>query len=87
MSTKRQLLREIKAFLKLTGLPASSFGLYAVGNSRLVSKLEAGGTISIDVADRVRAYIAAEAAAAAKKAKAKEKKKPRPLGRGEVCPI
>lgn len=78
MSTQHQLLKEIKAFLKRTGMKASTFGEYAVGNSRLVAKLEEGGTISIKTLDEVRAYMA-------KPVKPKERKrKSRPLGR-VVC--
>ncbi len=60
MQTKAKLLREIKAFLRLSKMEASTFGRLSVNNSRLVAKLERGGTVSIDVLDRVRTYMQTE---------------------------
>ena len=73
MQTKKKLLREIKAFLRATKMSPGAFGKRSVQNSRLVRKLEEGGTISIDVADRVVSYMQAELA---KRLEDKEKERP-----------
>lgn len=78
MSTKQDLLRDIKEFLKETGMSASTFGMYAVANSHLVARLEKGGGVSTDVADRVHAYMATEK-------KRRGGKKGRPLGRAALA--
>ena len=62
MQTKKKLLQDIKAFLAVTEMQASTFGRLAANNSRLVAKLEKGGTISIDIFDRVNAYMRVELA-------------------------
>ena len=59
-STRDQLLREIKTFLRVAKMTPASFGGAAAGNNKVIAKLERGGTISIDTADRIRDYIAAE---------------------------
>ena len=73
MQSKKKLLREIKTFLKDTGMAKSTFGQMAVKNHRLVKKLEDGGTISIDVFDQVRDYMSAE--------RRRRRKKLRPIER------
>ena len=76
MQSKAKLLKEIHAFLARTKMNPATFGHKAAGNSRLVKKLEDGGTVSIDTADVIRAYMAAYEPEA--------KKKPRPLGRAAL---
>lgn len=57
MDTHAPLLREIKTFLAHTGMGPSSFGKRATGNSELVRRLEAGRTITIRTADKVKSFI------------------------------
>ena len=56
MSTRAELLKEIKAYLDTTNTSEAAFG-HALGNSRLVKKLRGSGTISIETSDRIRHYI------------------------------
>jgi hypothetical protein len=77
MDTRKQLLREIKAFARESGLSTKTIGRYAVENSHLVARLEAGGEVTSATIDKVMAYIAAERAKRGKKSRS-------PLER--VCP-
>lgn len=52
------LLSEIRAFLARTGMGPSYFGKVACGNSELVERLQAGKTVTLVTADRVRQYMA-----------------------------
>ena len=60
MSTRQQLLREIRTFLKKTKMSPTTFGQRAAGNTYIVERLKEGRQISIDTLDRIRAYIAKE---------------------------
>lgn len=55
----QQLLGEIRRFLTASGMSPSYFGKRVVGNSEIVSRLEAGGSVTLNTAAKVRAYIAA----------------------------
>ena len=51
------LLTDIQAFIRDTGIGPSYFGKASCGNSELVERLEKGGTVTLTTADRVRAFI------------------------------
>ncbi len=53
------LREEIRGFLAETGMSASYFGKRAAGNSEIVSRLEAGKTVTLPTAERLRAFMAA----------------------------
>lgn len=71
------MLREIKAFARETGLSTKTIGRYAVENTHLVARLEAGRAVTSTTIDRVRAFIAEERARRA----GGKGKAARPLGR------
>jgi hypothetical protein len=52
------LLAEIDAFLTAITWSDSYFGLQVCQDSRLVSRLRSGGTVTLETADRVRAFMA-----------------------------
>lgn len=52
------LLREIRKFLKQTGMGKSYFGKAAAGNSELVARLEEGKTVTLRTAEKARQFIA-----------------------------
>jgi hypothetical protein len=51
------LHREVKAFLAATGMGPSYFGQRATGDSKLVSRLERGGTVTLPTAEKIRKFI------------------------------
>jgi phosphopantothenoylcysteine decarboxylase/phosphopantothenate--cysteine ligase len=55
----RDLLAEIEAYLRETGVSATKFGLAAVNDGHLVAKLRRGTSVTLKTADRVRSYMAA----------------------------
>lgn len=56
------LLSEIHDFLAETGMGPSYLGKQAVGNSEIVKRLEAGRTIQLDTAEKLRAFMRAKRA-------------------------
>lgn len=52
------LLTEIREFLAESGMGPTYFGKLATGNAELVRRLEAGRTVTLVTADRIRAFIA-----------------------------
>lgn len=52
------LLSDIRLFLSETGMGPSYFGKAACGNSELVGRLENGGTVTLPIAEKIRAFIA-----------------------------
>lgn len=52
------LREEIRAFLAETGMKPSYFGKIAAGNSEVVARLEAGKTVTLPTAERLRAFMA-----------------------------
>jgi hypothetical protein len=54
----RDLLSEIEALLRETGVSPTKFGLAAVNDGHLVANLRKGASITLKTADRVRAYLA-----------------------------
>ena len=60
--------REVEAFLAVTGIKASVFGLEAAGNTAFVSRLRAGRSLRLSTADRARAWMGRNASAAERRA-------------------
>jgi hypothetical protein len=60
-----QILQEISAYCRRTGLAESTFGRRTVNDGKLVNRLREGGRITIDTLDRIRSFMAAGAGAAA----------------------
>jgi phosphopantothenoylcysteine decarboxylase/phosphopantothenate--cysteine ligase len=56
-TTAELLLAEIEAYLGRTGETATKFGLAAVRDGHLVSRLRKGESVTLKTADRVRAYM------------------------------
>lgn len=56
---EKQLLDEIKQFLARTAMGPSYFGDLACGNTELVRRLEAGGSVTLRTAEKIRAFMAA----------------------------
>lgn len=52
------LLAEIEAFLKETGMAATTFGEQAIRDWTLVERLRKGGDLTTRKAERVRAFMA-----------------------------
>ena len=61
-------VREVEAFLTVTGAKPSMFGLEAVGDPSFVVRLRAGASPCLKTADRVRAWMARHANAAERRA-------------------
>lgn len=57
MTTNQQLLREIRSFCKAVGMAETTFGQKAVHEWTVVERLEAGRTITLATADRIRKFI------------------------------
>jgi hypothetical protein len=57
MTSKEQLLSDIDAFLEATGMSRTRFGQQAVGDTTIIRRLRAGATCSLDMADRMRAFM------------------------------
>jgi hypothetical protein len=52
------ILSEIHSFLRERNMKASYFGRLACGDSKMVRRLESGGSITLTTAEKVRAFIA-----------------------------
>lgn len=61
-TTAELLLAEIEAYLARTGETATKFGLAAVRDGHLVSRLRKGESVTLKTADKVRAYMSQAAA-------------------------
>lgn len=59
------LLTDIRSFLTRTGMGPSYFGKVACGNSEVVERLEAGGTVTLVTAERIREFMESRPAAPA----------------------
>lgn len=66
MTSTRQLLDRIEAFLTRSGMSRTYFGRMAVGDSKLIHRLESGSTIELKTCNRVIAFIRAREKGAAK---------------------
>jgi phosphopantothenoylcysteine decarboxylase/phosphopantothenate--cysteine ligase len=60
----KTLLAEIEAFLARTGITPTKLGVVAVKDGHLVANLRKGHSVTLKTADKVRAYIARQAAPA-----------------------
>ena len=54
----KKLLTEIEAYRARSGMTRTEFGLRAVHNGNVISRLEQGVVPTIKTIDRIRAYIA-----------------------------
>lgn len=61
-------VREVEAFLAVTGVKPSMLGLETIGDPSFVSRLRAGASPYLKTADRVRAWMARHANAAERRA-------------------
>lgn len=59
MPDSRALLAAIESFLPSSGMAASTFGARAVNDGKLVDRLRAGGSVRLETAEAVLAFIAA----------------------------
>ena len=55
--TVRELLREIEAHCRKTGMTRSAFSIAVTGDGHLVRRLYLGSSPTLEMIDRVRAYI------------------------------
>lgn len=62
MTIHENLLADVEAFLKLSGMPESTFGRGATGHWGLVTRIRRGDDLRISTVERVRAFIEAETA-------------------------
>jgi phosphopantothenoylcysteine decarboxylase/phosphopantothenate--cysteine ligase len=60
-STTATLLADIEMFLARSGMSATKLGLVAVNDGHLVANLRKGASVTLKTADRVRAFLAAQA--------------------------
>ena len=58
MTSQELFLAEIEAFLSRTGMAHTTFGLQVLRDGKFVSRLRGGGKVTLETADRVRAWIA-----------------------------
>lgn len=58
MDMNTDLLSDIREFLTETGMGQSYFGKVACGNSEVVGRLESGRTITLETAEKIKAFIA-----------------------------
>jgi hypothetical protein len=59
MTTSReQLLAEIEAFIANHAMSATAFGEIVINDRHLVRRLRAGGSVTLDTWDRIRAFMA-----------------------------
>jgi hypothetical protein len=59
MSTATDLLAEIKDAAQAMGIAPTTLCKHAARHGGLVGRLERGGSVRSDIADKIRAYIAA----------------------------
>lgn len=58
------LLRDIDGFLGEAGMSATTFGRLAVNDGKLVGRLRSGGSVTLNVAAKIGAFIAQRRSAA-----------------------
>lgn len=54
-----KIVSEVEAFLAQHGIAESTFGLRAVNDGKLLARLRAGGSLTLEKAAQVRRYIRA----------------------------
>jgi hypothetical protein len=57
VKTEEALLREIEAFMRLHGIPATEFGKRVCGNPHIVKRLRRGVGITTSTLDKCREYM------------------------------
>jgi predicted transcriptional regulator len=57
MTAQEKIRSEINAFLKKTGMLPTQFGILAVKDRTLMSRINAGRGLSFETAERVRAFM------------------------------
>jgi hypothetical protein len=57
MSEHEKLLCEIEAFLLRTHMGQTRFGVEAMGDRSLVTRLRSGKSVTLKSADRIRSYM------------------------------
>lgn len=57
MNTRDLLLEEVEHFKRRTGLSDAAIGLGAMNDHKLLKRLRAGGSITIDSLDKVYRFI------------------------------
>ena len=57
MDTQAQLLSEIEDFLKATGMAPTRFGILAVNDGKLVSRLRSGANMTLATVERSRSFL------------------------------
>ncbi len=62
--THSELISLIERHAESRGIAPATVTSRAVGNSRLYSRLKDGGSCTIEIAERIKAFIAAQAGAA-----------------------
>lgn len=58
MNESQKLLKEIEDFLASAPLAPATFGRKAVNDGKLVSRLRAGSSVTLETAARIRRFIA-----------------------------
>jgi hypothetical protein len=82
-----QLLQEIAAYCRQTGLAESTFGRRAVNDGKLTARLRNGGRITTETLDRIRAFLDNKRAAAAAGSSAIERaRESRPIAPPPAAP-
>ncbi|GGC70519.1 hypothetical protein [Chelatococcus reniformis] len=61
MRETNKLLLEIDAYLRMSGMAESTFGKKAVNDGKLVQRLRSSGSVTLEKAAQIRAFIAREA--------------------------
>ena len=57
MTAQDKIRSEIDAFLKKTGMLPTQFGILAVNDKTLMSRLNAGRGLSLETAEKARAFM------------------------------
>lgn len=56
--TREEIVSAIREFCAARGMATTTFGRLSVNDGKLVGRLEAGGSITLDTAEKVRQFIA-----------------------------
>jgi hypothetical protein len=57
IDSRKQLLKEIEAFLALHGMSESAFGLKTSNDSKIVPRIRDGRSVRLEHADRIRQFM------------------------------
>ncbi|MBI3112900.1 MAG: hypothetical protein HYZ04_00115, partial [Rhodospirillales bacterium] len=64
MTIQSELLQEIQAFVRATGIAETTFGRLAANDGKLVARLRDGKGITTRTVEKIRAYLTAHGATA-----------------------